>query len=277
MGNMATVGVDPDGQFVGIVGAAAYLLFTEKGYEIQKHFSPIAIHINLHLGSDIRGVGGDVSVGIPKALPFSYRKHWGATYYTKYYDNSYKGWETRSGGEYGIAGIFSYSGTKYKMGIFTQTTNIVTIGVPGYNLKYENDMMFDLPKYFPGVPAADEGDRLRTAALQINYGIFSAGFNLFTGDPGLNSEDRAKGDINGREHYVDGPFSSPDKYRFGAAYFGVGPFKVGRNSEGIRNYIQNKIAHDKLQDPKVPYFKVLPERKKRWFFYFGTGFGGSLW
>ncbi len=134
--------------------------------------------------------------------------------------------------------------------------------------------MFDMR--LPGVPAADGGDRYRTAAARIKMGHFSTGINLFTGDPGLNPEIRKFDMINGQDTYILNDFGdNPDRYRAGVWYFGFGSFKIGKNSERNRHIFQNRFAHDKLR-PGTPHFLVL-DRKPRWYFYWGFGSGNTLW
>jgi hypothetical protein len=48
----------------------------------------------------------------------------------------------------------------------------------------------------------------------------------------------------------DGP-----QYREGIFYIGVGGFRVGTNSENVRNKIQNNFAHDRGN--RFPIFEVL--------------------
>jgi hypothetical protein len=265
---------DPSGNIIGLV-IASWLLFTETGYEVQKYVSPVAFHIDTHTGSEQKGVGIDVSVGIPKLAPISYRKHYGATYYWGQYDDSYTGWETRHGGEWTLFGCINYSGTTFNSGETSQTTGVFTIGGPLVNLKYENDMMFGFK--LPGVPEADGGDRYRTAAARLKVGSFQVGLNLFTGDPGLDGRDRVKNMDEGGPYglyEVSKKGDNPNKYRAGVVYFGYGPFKFGRNSEANRNFIQNKVIHDNVS--KSPHFLVI-DRSPSWFWYFGTGTGNTLW
>ena len=268
--NNPLVYTDPSGEFLWAV-VAAWLVSSETGYEVQKYVSPVAVHVDVHLfSSEQKGIGIDASVGVPKALPVSYRAHAGATYYWQHYDGSYEGWETRYGGEWTFGGVLSYSGTTFTSGETSQTTNMITLGNPFVNIKYENDYMFGAGKYFPGVPAADGGDRYRTAAARLKVGPFSVGVNLFTGDPGLDGLDRETKLINGREHYVENIYGdNPDKYRAGIFYVGVGPFKFGRNSERIRNTFQNRFAHDYITHGESPYFLWL-DRDPEWYFYLGS-------
>jgi hypothetical protein len=52
--------------------------------------------------------------------------------------------------------------------------------------------------------------------------------------------------------------------------------KIGRNSEKIRNTFQNKFAHDFMMGGESPYFLWL-DKDPRWYFYFGSGTGNTLW
>ena len=90
------------------------------------------------------------------------------------------------------------------------------------------------------------------------------GTNIFTGDKGNGSYVEE----DGKRIYVE----DGAKYRFGSLYFQFGPMRFGRNSEGIRAGIQNTI-HDWKDEP---HFRKLP-RRGRFYWYFGTGSGGSLW
>ena len=101
-------------------------------------------------------------------------------------------------------------------------------------------------------------DRYRTAAMRLQIGPIKVGVNMFTGDPGLNWDDRKADLINGRETYVYNSATSadPDKYRSAPFYLGIGPFRIGRNSERIRHIVQNRFAHDIMMGGKSPYFKV---------------------
>jgi hypothetical protein len=102
------------GGAISLTASGAMPLFTESGYEVQKYVSPVAVHVDVHLfSSEQKGIGVDASVGIPKAFPVSYRAHAGATYYWQHYDDSYKGWETRYGGEWTFGGVVSYARSLY--------------------------------------------------------------------------------------------------------------------------------------------------------------------
>lgn len=272
---------DPDGNtFIEFAMLYLFLSCTDVGYELQKYTFFLAFHIDLHLSTQQIGFGMDMSVGIPKKYDISYRTHLGFTYYHRFYDNSYRGWEFRVGGEWSIAGCIGYSGTTFFQGKDKQTTNSITIGNYLCSATYENDYMFNIGKYLIGIPPADGGDRYRSAAVRIRLGPLYAGINFFTGDPGLNTEDRrtfADADVGGHETYtINENGDNPDMYRAGIAYVGLGPFKIGTNSEKVRDRLQNHFAHDFICKGHSPYFKML-DRPAQTYFYFGTQTGSTLW
>ncbi|HEX2959705.1 MAG TPA: polymorphic toxin type 23 domain-containing protein, partial [Chitinispirillaceae bacterium] len=281
--------IDPDGSFFFGLDPVTFSVFcTDQGYEFQKKISPVAFRVDFHFSTDMSGVGFDMSVGVPTNLPVGYRKHFGATYYSSYYDNSYSGWETRSGGEWsarvptplGTISTLSFSGTKYNSGETSQITHQLSLGSPINNVRFSNDGIGAMINQgfgntlakLPGVPTS-EGDRWRTAAAQANLGGLSVGLNLFTGDPGFDPDERARLVYTGADgkDYYNG--YTADKYRAGVLYIGAGPFRIGLNSEAVRHKFQNEMIHDPLE---IPRFTVLP-RKPRPYFYFGTGTGNVLW
>jgi RHS repeat-associated protein len=273
---------DPDGDIV--VAALIYaVFFTDAGYEAQKYVSPVAVKFNLAVGSEGFHAGAETSIGIPKAAPLSYRWHWGSTYYSGAYDGGVSGHVSKNGKEITYLGVFSLSSTQYHSkgsdGTSTsQTVGRVMIGGPGFNVKYENDWHPEwMDKMAIGFDLNDGGDRYRSAALQVNVGPFKAGFNLFTGDPGLNDDDRiadlGTGIHEGKFVYTSG---NSNQYRSGIAYFGFGPFRYGVNSEGVRHQIQNRFAHDFIQKGRAAHFQVM-DRSPRPYWYIGSGYGSGLW
>ena len=281
---------DPDGNT--FVGAAItfYLLYcTDYGYELQKHTSPIALHVDLHLSSQQMGIGFDVSGGMTKNHLGSLRFHAGATYYWRFYDDSYRGIEFRTGTELCAFGLFGFSGTTFQQKEMKQTTNAIIIGNAYWSISYENDYMFNIGDHILMGFAADNGDRYRSAAAKIRIGpYFQTGVNLFTGDPGAHGFRKTYYDpdveskyydqeAGGRKTYTMGVNGeNPDEFRAGVFYVGYGPFRIGGNSEQIRNTFQNKFAHDFLCQGDSPYFKVL-DRPAQTYFYFGSGTGNTLW
>ena len=69
---------------------------------------------------------------------------------------------------------------------------------------------------------------------------------------------------------------NPNSHRSGLLYVGVGPFRFGRNSEGIRHIFQNKFAHDFMTNGESKWFQVLSLKPKK-FWGFGYSGGGTLW
>ena len=140
--------------------------------------------------------------------------------------------------------------------------------------------MFNLGKYIPFVPVADNGDRYRSAAARFRFGILSLGVNIYTGDPGVDHDIRnvfEDPERDGRQTYtISANGDNPDEYRAGIFYVGVGPFKIGVNNEKVRDLFQNRFAHDFLCQKDSPYFKVL-DRPNNTYFYFGTETGNTLW
>lgn len=273
--------IDPDGNsFIG-TALALYLVFgTDYGYEFQKFVSPFAFHVSMHLGTQQIGLGFDISVGVPKASYVSLRFHFGATYYNRFYDNSYKGFELRTGMELYFCGIVGISGTYYQSGKISQITNSIMIGNENWGVTYENDYMFHLGDKTLSIFSSDNGDRYRSAAVKIRLSKFlEIGTNLFTGDPGKSHLDRNVyyDPSNHKATYGKGRNGeNPDEFRAGVFYIGYGPFRIGQNGEKIRNLFQNRFAHDFLCRGDSPYFKVL-DRPGQAYFYFGTGTGNSLW
>ena len=276
---------DPNGElfnpFSWKLIAAAWGLFSDAGYKAQKQISPVAVKLDVRFGSNQGGIGIDASIGIPQAGGLSYRVHGGATYFWKNTDlmgNNLSGWETRYGSEWGIGFIpsssITYSGTTFNSDWSgRQTTNLMSSG----NLRYENDMEPEgLFKYIPLVPKGD-GDRYRTAAVQMNFGPIGIGTNMITGDAGPDrSYPNNRVNIDGHDTYAPNNGYNPNSHRMGTLYFKAGPFRFGRNSEGIRKVLQNQFAHDLLTGGKSKWFEVL-DLKPKWYWGFGYSGGGTLW
>lgn len=272
---------DPDGEsFIADALFVYFMLCTNTGYEMQKYAFHAALHIDLHLSTEQKGIGFDFSTGIPKKSPFSYQIHMGATYYWGHYDDSFKGFEFRSGLEISVFSYLSYSTTMFSSRNTSQTTGALTAGSWLFGATYENDYMGFVGDIFMILPRADGGDRYRTAAAKIYFTELALGVNLFTGNPGVDHADRCTfndPDAGGRETYcLNAKGDDPNEFRAGVFYFQAGPIKIGQNSEQIRNIFQNRFAHDFLCGGESPYFKIL-EREKEMYFYFGTCTGNTLW
>ena len=274
---------DPDGEsWLLAAGITALLLLTNEGYEFQKAVSPIALHLDVHLGTHQFGLGYDVSVGMSTLKPISYRYHYGETYYWKTYGGN-SGWEYREGGEWRFKGLLvglpydiTYSGTKFS-GINSQITNSISVNkTPFTRTTYENDT--ELFVKLPGVPKYDNDDRYRTAAVSIKRGLFTLQTNLHTGEPGKKGENIDGDGTKGNPyHFVGGDI---DKQHHGILSLGIGPFRFGWDSEDIRHTFQNRLAHDWFWHYNYGFMYpwVLDnEQDDSFFFYFGSGSGNTMW
>jgi hypothetical protein len=163
-----------------------------------------------------------------------------------------------AGWDDGNTGI-SFFRNQYRSGETSQTLAGANARYKDASITYQNDW-----------PGGDGGDRFRTAALQASYRDFSVGFNLYTGDPGLRSDDRTTEMIDGNKTYNSG---TSDYYRAGILYAGYGNYRFGVNSEGVRNLIQNQVIHQSIGSP---YFKVLNINRTSYFQY-STRNPYSLW
>lgn len=154
----------------------------------------------------------------------------------------------------------SLATTSYFSGATSQRNGMVGIDAGEFSWRYENDYLSGLTEV---LKASDGGDKFRSAAMSFSYKDFSAGFNLFTGDPGPDGlrQEHAQM-IDGHDTYVPFDNFNPDQYRFGAAYVGYNNYRAGWNSEGIRHIIQNISAHDfmknKIFGGDAKHFAKLP-------------------
>ncbi|WP_084050580.1 DUF6443 domain-containing protein [Aquimarina macrocephali] len=171
-----------------------------------------------------------------------------------------------------------------------------------FGFRYEND---GFPFQYIGLrkntaSLGNGGDSNRTAALNLSYGDFSYGFNLFTGFRNNYTKDEEKlnrpltegvarnikrNDLNQANlhvplygetyphRYVDeeGP-----KYRFGAQYFAYKGYRVGWNSERNRHLIQNLRAHN-IAFAKQPGFIMTHNRSVVYFQYNSYNNPYTLW
>lgn len=183
------------------------------------------------------------------------------------------------GSEWSFLGLFSYGGLKYTStssnGESTsQTTNIATLGIPGLNIKYEDDhnALGDYFSWLPGIPKGS-GDKYRTSAGQLNIGLFSVGYNLMTGED----------DGTGNYHTIDGYryHNETNVHRLGLIYFGFGNMRIGYNSEKIRVKLQNDLIHKPGQDKNPNSFYLWDDLSSQYpdnlYWYMGSTGGSSLW
>jgi RHS repeat-associated protein len=157
-----------------------------------------------------------------------------------------KGFTSRTSTMFGFRSgdvSFGIGQSDFNSGITSQSVGMAYAGVGDFRVRYENDWMWK------NSPVGDRGDRYRTTAATISYKDLSVGLNLFTGAPG--------GDSKGRTTTPDGKqyIEAGEKYRMGALYLGFGNTRVGVNTEGVRNYFQNHLAHK--DGEFAPIFEVL--------------------
>jgi len=105
----------------------------------------------------------------------------------------------------------------------------------GVSLAYEND---GAPMSNWGMGTNDAHDRWRANAFSIGYGGVDLQLNMFTGEPSGSTSDIESG-------YPHGVWNggNADNFRLGALSIGFRGYRVGWNSEKIRNLFQNKFAH----------------------------------
>jgi hypothetical protein len=141
----------------------------------------------------------------------------------------------------------------------SQSVGGIGIYAGKFSIRYEND----------GTPfggwLGDGGDAYRTAAAQIGWGDYSIGVNLYTGDYATASSDNlGEGSIYPNGYYKGG---NVDNYRMGALYVGYKNYRAGINSEWVRHYAQNILAHNILR-PQPGFLFVNLNKNKDWNPYF---------
>jgi Bacterial toxin 23 len=128
------------------------------------------------------------------------------------------------------------------------------------SVSYEND-----GNPFGDLGLGDNNDGFRTASVNMRFGDYEAGFNLFTGYRDVSLPGKPKAGYP----YGIVPNPEADKYRAGIAYFGYKGWRAGWNNERIRHAIQNQVAH-KVFVPQ-PWFDVLPNAYNGFYGGYGKG------
>lgn len=276
---------DPSGELIDLY----FLFFTKPGYKLQEFISPIAFKANIPIGSHQNGVGFDVSFGIPQSSGLGYRRHYGETHYKNTLGGN-SGREIRKGGTWTVmlpvVGNVHFSGTTFSgMGQQDQTTHSISAdlipGAPGlFGGTYENDTFLgDYVGQLPGVPEGNAySDQMRTAAAEINLFGIDVGIQLHTGSWDGQSD---WGYVDGEwtQYATGGDIDDPNQSH-GIFYLQFGNMRVGRDSEQIRHYFQNEVAHDGFNGGSrgsvYPWILQL-DRSPQWYFQFGSGSGNSLY
>ena len=167
-------------------------------------------------------------------------------------------------------------GTNFWGGDFKQRTTIAGIHIGDFKASYEND---GSPFNYAGKILSNDTDMFRTAAASISIGDFSLQMNLFTGKSG---KDANKSDeISYSEGYLKkgkrlGVWNNceADMYRLGSLSIGYRGYKIGTNSEHIRNAFQNYFAH-KIVTPQAGFRMI--DRKWNSYFQYLTPNKYTLW
>lgn len=170
--------------------------------------------------------------------------------------SNYQGFGTR-GGEIRESLMAGYNdgntgfslGTNYWQGTggmsgFSQQTGAIGFKSGNFAIQYENDGSIG--------KLGDNGDRYRTAALNISIGDFHAGFNLFTGYRDYDNENGSISqhrdplciDDYGRRMPNGLARELGTKYRLGISTIGYQGYSIGVNSEHVRHAIQNQAIHN---------------------------------
>jgi RHS repeat-associated protein len=265
--------VDPDGNNPLLIVAGIYLLFfTDTGYDIQKYLSPVAVHVKGGLGNERHFLGIEASFGVPQILPLSYRKHVGAAYYWRDYDNMYSGWETSYGAEWGagvpgITATFSTTFYDREGEKFDQYRDLWRLGNPLFSLQAENDADMNILN-LPWLPKHEASDKHMSSEVRLRlFGFIEIGNTTVTGESYPYAANGAGLDLF---KYQNGEYTSygdynPDEFRAGILYMQIGFIRIGYNSETIRDKTQNRL-HDMFGWPRFRDLK----RPGKWYweFYF---------
>jgi len=185
---------------------------------------------------------------------WEYRKSWGANW-----DDGKNGFGLYSTTFSGLGGRFDQKvgGFSYRNGDF--------------GFRYENDGATLLGKYTSG-----DTDMFRTNAFEVSYREFSLRGNLFTGKSGADESNTMFSNAINDPSLVDfsqgygyGTWINPsaNKYRLGALSFGYRGYRLGANSEQIRDFFQNRLAHTWTPGKHQPIYKVLSNEWKPYFQY----------
>ncbi len=242
-------------------------------YTIPLGSSGFSISVGVSAGFGSTGLFAGANVGLNYSSEYFSAGFSYGTGYT-FADNitGKSGWSQSYGGGAIVggndfrAGMFS---NQFKGRGLGQRTGTFYFESNGWSAAYENDWMFR-------VPIADGGDRFRTTGVRIAKGDFSAGLNLFTGDPGLVFDDRIRDGANRGTGFMGTYREEPtSKYRLGAIYGGYKGYRAGWNSEGIRNVFQNNFAHGRGYTH--PLFEVLKVKGAPYINYYQTRNRFTTW
>ncbi len=266
---------------VNAVVASAYDTFT-FGYGSINISAGSNLSFNLSpafaFGSDSSGFGANLGFNY-RSGNFNLSGGVGVMSYSSYNGLGVNGTEFRQSlmagfddGRTGFsAGTNLWSGTG-GMSELNQRTGVIGFRSGDFSLMYENDgSLFGL---------GDGGDSYRTAALNLSYGDYSVGFNLFTGFRDLDYENENlvggyKGfdcsdcqDSFGRNLPRGAVHETGEKYRLGALTVGYKGYRVGVNSEKVRHALQNHAVHNLKIGPFDKRQRMFENQSWDWKSYF---------
>ena len=183
----------------------------------------------------------------------------GITYHSNYYNTDKSGFQIRISA---ISKLYSEDNNKISLGTnkwigfkelkeFNQQTAILKLKYDKLEFDYEQDGNF-----FTDIALSDGCDRYKTAAATLKYQNKSLDLKLFTGNRdeiSYKKEKELKNKKNTVISHRDGEFGEVyknglvyergKKYRYSALTYNHKNISIGINSEWIRHYFQNKLAH----------------------------------
>lgn len=279
--------------FGNAIAQGALGVFPWPSYELELSDS-WSINLSLAVAAGrSSGIGLNSSISYSDDNPgsnndFKFAVGYGFTYYGNQPGSGASGFEQRFSGAVGVVGrdagillttnyFYHGSGSQFNQQVGGVTLNS-RVGDAPVSVTYENDGWPFLKQglKYPLGYLADGGDRYRTAALSVKVDKFGIGFNLYTGDPGLDEDTRSLNVSETSEYYPRGYYEgNSDDFRLGAVYTIVGNARLGTDSEAHRHAIQNKFAHSGPYGNPQPYFKVLDLPTTTYFQYLNNPF--TLW
>ena len=196
--------------------------------------------MGVNLGASYQSGNFSISGGVGLMGYVNYNRFWKNNFETRY--SAMASWDD------GTTGVTL--GTNVWSGDFSQRTGMIGFRCGDFKLMYENDGSIGF--------LGDDGDSYRTAALNMSIGNFTTGFNLFTG---YRFYDKENGSISkhrdpmcideyGRKLPNGAVLEAKEKYRLGALTIGYGGWRVGGNSEMVRDAIQTQTFHNF----RIPWF-----------------------
>ena len=230
-----------------------------------------AAGMGVNLGASYQSGNFSISGGVGLMGYVNYNRFWKNNFETRY--SAMASWDD------GTTGVSL--GTNAWSGDFSQRTGMIGFRSGDFKLMYEND---GAPFNKLGKILSNNTDMYRTAAASIEIGKFSLQTNLFTGKSGTDESGKPFKQAIKDPNLVD--FSSgrkglgiwknkeADMYRLGALTIGYGGWRVGTNSEHIRDAVQNWFAH-KIISPQ-PGFRML-DTSWNGFYQYQTRNSYTLW